>query len=372
MQSISDVVQAAVVQPPPALADSKGRTSARFSSSDWWALAGYGGAVAFLHAVGWGLYFYYANGHPTMIGLGLAAYLFGLRHAFDADHIAAVDNTVRNLLQKGSRPLGVGFYFSLGHSTVVFILALFTAFVASLVKQHLPGLEGFGNIAGTLISGAFLWLIGILNLVVLLDILKVWKSSRQGHHSHEHLDQLLANRGLINRLFGQRLTKLITHSWQMYPIGFLFGLGFDTASEIALLALTGGAAASNLPLGAVLSLPILFTAGMSMMDTADGVLMTRAYGWAFLNPVRKIFYNLTTTTLSVMVALVIGTIELSQALIMEFHWQGPLAEAISNLSFERIGYLIVSLFFLAWAMSYSVWKLGRFEQRYAPIIEHRH
>ncbi len=372
MHGISGTQPAARALMPRPTPVSLGKSSSHFSQADWRALAGYGGAVSLLHGIGWGLYFYYASGYPALIGLGLAAYLFGLRHAFDADHIAAVDDTVRYLLQKGKRPLGVGFYFSLGHSSVVFILAVFTALVANKVRQYLPGLEGFGNIAGTLISGVFLWMIGILNLIILLDMMKLWKSSLRSQHSHEHIEQLLSRRGLLNRLFGHRLTRLLKYSWQMYPIGFLFGLGFDTASEIALLALTGGAAASNLPLGAVLSLPILFTAGMSMLDTADGVLMTRAYGWAFLNPVRKIFYNLTTTTLSVMVAVAIGTIELVQVLIIELKWKGPVVNAISSLSFERMGYLIVALFLLAWAVSYGMWKRGRFEQRYVPISEHSH
>lgn len=340
-------------------------------SADRRALAGYGGAVVVLHLVGWGLCFHYAGSNPAIVGLGLSAYLFGLRHAFDADHIAAVDDTVRYLLQKGGRPLGVGFYFSLGHSTVVFVLALLAALVANLVKRHLPGLENFGHIAGTLVSGLFLWLIGILNLMILLDMLQLWKGSRSGHHGHDHLEQLLARRGLINRLFGQRLTRLIAHSWQMYPIGLLFGLGFDTASEIALLTLTGGAAAaSSMPPGAVLALPTLFAAGMSLIDTADGVVMTRAYGWAFLNPIRKIFYNLTTTTLSVLVALVIGTVELIQVLITELGLHGGVFDAIARLSFERIGYLIVAMFVLAWIASYGLWKIGRFEQVRAVAPEH--
>ena len=334
---------------------------ASFTGAERRSLAGYGVAIAVLHILGWGLCLTYAGTHPALLGLGLSAYLFGLRHAFDADHIAAVDDTVRFMLQKGRRPLGVGFFFSLGHSTVVFLLAVLTAFVATMVKRSLPGLESVGNVVGTLISALFLWIIGLLNLAVMLDMLHVWRR-RHSAHSHAHLDELMARRGLLNRLFGQRFTSLINHSWQMYPIGFLFGLGFDTASEIALLAMTGGAAVSRIPAGAVLALPILFTAGMSLMDTADGVMMTRAYGWAFFNPVRRIFYNLTTTSLSVAVALVIGSIELMQVLIGEFGWHGALARAVAGLSFGSLGYLIVGMFALAWTISYSVWRLKRLEQ----------
>ncbi len=332
-----------------------------FTRAERRSLAGYGAAIAGLHVLGWGLCLAYAGAHPLLLGLGLSAYLFGLRHAFDADHIAAVDDTVRFMLQKRRGPLGVGFFFSLGHSTVVFLLAALTAFAAALVKRHLPGLENVGYVLGTLISGLFLWLIGLLNLGALLGMLQVWRR-RHAAHSHARLDEFLSRRGLLNRLFGQRLTKLIDRSWQMYPVGFLFGLGFDTASEIALLALTGGAAASQIPVGAVLALPTLFAAGMSLMDTADGVLMTRAYGWAFFNPVRRIFYNMATTSLSVAVALVIGSIELAQVFIGEFGLHGVIAAAIAGLSFNAIGYIIVSMFALSWLISYALWKT-RVERR---------
>ena len=340
---------------------SAAQSGGSFTAAERRSLAGYGGAIALFHILGWGLCLAYTGTHPALLGLGLSAYLFGMRHAFDADHIAAVDDTVRLMLQKGRRPMGVGFFFSLGHSTVVFLLTVLTAFVATLARRRLPGLEGVGNVVGTMISGLFLWTIGLLNLAVLLEMLHVWRR-RHTPHSHAHVEEFIARRGLLNRLFGRRLTKLLNHNWQMYPIGFLFGLGFDTASEIALLALTGGAAASRIPAYAVLALPILFTAGMSLMDTADGVLMTRAYGWAFFTPVRRIFYNLTTTSLSVAVALVIGSIEIMQVLIGEFAWHGVVARTIVGLSFDGLGYLIVAMFVLAWAISYSVWRLKRLEQ----------
>jgi high-affinity nickel-transport protein len=326
-----------------------------------------------LHLLGWGLYLHYAVQRPSLVGLGLVAYMFGLRHAFDADHIAAVDDTVRYLLQKNKPSLGVGFFFSLGHSTVVLVISIGIAFAATAVKSGLPRLQEAGSLIGAGVSGTFLWIIGILNLLVLLDILKVWQRARSGAHSHAHLETLLQKRGLLNRLFGGRLQKLMSASWQMYPLGLLFGLGFDTASEVGLLAMTGGAAAGNLPIPAVLCLPILFAAGMTMMDTTDGVLMSKAYGWAFLNPLRKIFYNITTTGLSVAVALLIGSIELLQVLIGLLHLQGGWFDAIAALNFGLLGYLIVGLFLLAWALSVAVWKFGRMgEPLGSTLAPHTH
>ena len=343
-----------------------------FTSAEWARLAGFYGFIALLHALGWGLYLHHAAGHPALVGLGLAAYMFGLRHAFDADHIAAVDDTVRYLLQKGKKPLGIGFFFSLGHSTVVLVLAIGIAFAAAAVKESLPEIKNIGGLIGASVSGVFLWIIGILNLLVLLDILKVWQQAKTGTHSHAHLEQLLLSRGLINRLFGGKLQKLMNHSWQMFPLGLLFGLGFDTASEIGLLAMTAGAATGDLPIGAVLSLPILFAAGMSVMDTTDGVLMSKAYNWAFLNPLRKIFYNIATTSLSIAVALVIGTIELIQVCIHLFELRGGVFDFVGALDFGLLGYSIVGLFLFGWALSVALWKFGRIEERYGTPRTHIH
>jgi high-affinity nickel-transport protein len=349
------------------------RTRLSFTTSEWARLAGLYGFIGTLHVVGWGLYLHYAAHYPPLVGLGFVAYMFGLRHAFDADHIAAVDDTVRYMLQKGKRPLGVGFFFSLGHSSVVLVLAIAIAYAASAVKREMPTLQNIGGVLGASVSGTFLWVIGILNLLVLLDILKVWQQAKTGTHSHAHLEQLLTQRGLINRLLGGRLQKLMNHSWQMYPLGLLFGLGFDTASEVGLLAMTAGASAGNLPTPAVLSLPILFAAGMTMMDTTDGVLMCKAYNWAFLNPLRKIFYNITTTGLSIVVALVIGTIELLQVFITVGGWHGAFLDFIASLDFGILGYLIVALFLLAWALSVALWKFGRIEERYgSQLAPHSH
>ena len=352
-----------------------GRHPLSFTPDEWTRLAGLYGVIALLHVCGWGLFLYYSSRYPALVGLGFVAYMFGLRHALDADHIAAVDDTVRYMLQKGKRPLGIGFFFSLGHSTIVFFMAVAIIFAATAVKRGLPELENLGSIIGTGVSGTFLWVIGILNLLVLLNILKVWRQAKTGKHSHAHLEELLTQRGFMNRLFGGRLQRIISHSWQMYPIGVLFGLGFDTASEVGLLAMTAGASAGNLPVAAVLSLPILFAAGMSAMDTTDGVLMSKAYNWAFVNPLRKIFYNLTITSLSIAVALVIGTTELLQVVIGTLDLDGPVFDFVARLDFGILGYVIVGLFLAAWGLSAALWKFGRIEERYGhfhPLHTHEH
>ena len=359
-----------VARPAPA---TPGRRKLAFTAAEWLDLAGVYGFIAILHIAGWWLYLHYAAQFPALIGLGLVAYLFGLRHAFDADHIAAIDDTVRYMLQKGRRPLAVGFWFSLGHSTIVLCLAVGIAFAATAVKDGLPELKNLGSLLGATVSGTFLWIIGVLNLLVLLDILGVWKKAKAGTHDHKHLEELLAKRGFLNRLFGNRLQKMLNHSWQMYPLGLLFGLGFDTASEVGLLALTAGASAGNLPIPAILCLPILFAAGMTLMDTTDGVLMAKAYNWAFVNPLRKIFYNLMTTSLSIVVALLIGTIQLAQVLIRVLDLDGPAAAFIAGLEFGALGYVIVGLFLVGWGLSVALWKFRRIEERYGgPSLLHSH
>ncbi len=332
--------------------------SLNFLPREWARLSVLYGVVALLHCVGWGLYLHYAAHYPALVGLGFVAYLFGLRHAFDADHIAAIDDTVRYMLRSGERPLGVGFFFALGHSTVVAALALAITFAAPTVLHRIPQLQSLGGVIGAGVSGVFLCVIGILNLLVLLELLQVWRQARTGTHSHAHLEELLARRGLLNRLFGGRLRGLLTRSWQMYPLGLLFGLGFDTASEVGLLAMTAGASAGNLPIPAVLALPLLFAAGMTLMDTTDGVLMTKAYDWALLNPIRKIFYNATTTGISAGVALAIGSIELLQVLVRTLGLHGGLYDSLEQLDFGVLGYVVVGLFLLAWGGSVAVWKFG--------------
>jgi high-affinity nickel-transport protein len=335
-----------------------------FTRDEWPRLAGLYGFIALLHVAGWSTYLVYSASHPALVGLGFAAYMLGLRHAFDADHIAAIDDTVRYMLQKGKRPLGVGFFFSLGHATVVLCLSVGVMSAAVALRDQMPFLRDIGGLIGASVSGAFLWIIGILNLLVLLDILGVWRKARTGTHDHRHLEELLAKRGLLNRLFRGPLRRFMAKSWQMYPVGLLFGLGFDTASEIALLVMMAGASAGSLPIPAALCLPILFAAGMSLMDTTDGVLMAKAYRWAFMNPLRKIFYNLATTSLSILVALLIGSVELLQVLIGLLGLEGPFFDRVASLDLGALGYVIVGLFLAAWASSVAVWKFGRLDTRY--------
>lgn len=337
-----------------------------FTAQEWAHLGGLYAAIALLHLCGWGLFLYHSARYPSLLGLGFVAYMFGLRHAFDADHIAAVDDTVRFLLQKGRRQLGVGFYFSLGHATVVLLLVAGIIFAAALVRRELPHWQAAGGLIGTGVSGTFLCFIGILNLLVLLDLLKIWRGARLPRHTHSHLEDVLARRGLLNRLFGQRFRHVIQHSWQMYPLGLLFGLGFDTASEVGLLAITAGVTAGNLPVGAVLSLPILFAAGMSVMDTTDGILMTQAYDWAYVNPMRKLVYNLLITGLAVAIAMLIGALELMQMAIRLLHLHGPLFEFLAAIEFGSLGLWVTGLYLIAWCVSLAAWK---FAQRLAPANE---
>jgi len=334
-------------------------------------LGGFGLAIAAIHVAGIGALLTYGAGHPAFLALGGLAYTFGLRHAFDADHISAIDNTTRKLLQQGRKPVGVGFFFSLGHSTVVFLIALLLGLaVKSLVDSVVAGngeLKSIGGLVGTSVSGVFLVVIGILNLGILLDILGVYRRMRSGHYDRAALQDELQAGGLMSRIFG-RLFKLVSRSWHMYPIGFLFGLGFDTASEVALLAISAGAAAQHLPFLAVVSLPLIFAAGMSLADTADGAFMAKAYAWAFSNPVRKVFYNLSVTGLSVFVALFVGLVELLQVLIGQLRLQGEPWDAISALNFANMGLIIVGAFAVAWAGAFIVYKVRRVEERWGADL----
>src|SRR5487761_197209 len=330
-------------------------------------LAAFFGGVGLLHVAGWGLLLFYGAGHPTILALGGLAYTVGLRHAFDADHIAAIDNTTRKLLQEGRKPVGVGFFFSLGHSTVVFLIA---AALGLTVKWVVDGqLRSVGGLVGTVVSGVFLILIGLLNLVILLGIVRVYRRLRSGAYDEQSLDLDLTAGGLMSRIFG-RLFRVISHSWQMYPIGFLFGLGFDTATEVAILAISAGAAANGLPFVAVIALPLIFAAGMSLMDTADGAFMAKAYSWAFTSPIRKVFYNLTMTSLSVFVALFVGVLELLQGLIQAFDLKGGVFGAISGFDLVgRAGYFIVAAFVLAWAAALLIFKVRRIDERWASRVD---
>ncbi|MER3403136.1 MAG: HoxN/HupN/NixA family nickel/cobalt transporter [Armatimonadota bacterium] len=326
----------------------------------WWP---YALGVGALHLLAILLLLAEASRHPTILGMALLAYTFGLRHAFDADHIAAIDNTVRKLVQQGENPSGVGFYFSLGHSTVVFSAALATAFAAKWLQEKIPSFQEVGGLIGTLVSGIFLVVIALLNLIIWVEIWRLFRALRRGEYQPGSLDHLLMNRGFVAR-FAKPLWRFISKSWHVYPLGLLFGLGFDTASQISLLALSAGSATA-LSWSGILALPLLFAAGMSLMDTADGVFMTRAYGWAFSTPLRKIYYNLTVTGLSVVAALLIGGIELLQVLGEKLGFEGRFWEWLGNLELGGLGYLLVSLFVLTWAVSYGVWKVGRLEERWS-------
>ncbi len=335
-------------------------------------LAGFFGGVGLLHIAGWGLLFAAAAGQPTILALGGLAYTFGLRHAFDADHIAAIDNTTRKLLQDGRKPVGVGFFFSLGHSTVVFIIAAALGLTVKWIVEGVAGNGGqlriVGGTLGAVVSGGFLVLIGVLNLVILLDIVRVYRRLQAGGYDDKSLELDLTAGGVMSRLFG-RLFRVISHSWQMYPIGFLFGLGFDTASEVAILAISAGAAAKGLPFVAVIALPLIFAAGMSLMDTADGAFMAKAYSWAFTSPIRKVFYNLTMTSLSVFVALFIGGLELMQALIRAFDLKGGVFSAIASFDLiGRAGYFIVAVFVVAWVAALLIYKARRIDERWSERI----
>ena len=335
--------------------------------------------IAALHIVGWGtLVFIVAPEHYSVgttgvfgVGLGVTAYVLGMRHAFDADHIAAIDNTTRKLMAEGQRPVSVGFWFSLGHSSIVFglcfLLGIGVRALAGQVENGSSALQTTTGLIGTSVSGVFLYLIGIINLVILFGIVKVFREMRRGVYDEAALEEQLNKRGLLNRILG-RVTRAITKPWQMYPLGLLFGLGFDTATEVSLLVLAGGAAAFSLPWYAILTLPILFAAGMSLLDTIDGCFMNFAYGWAFSKPVRKVYYNIMITGLSVAVALIIGTIELVSIIADRFEiTSGPLA-TIGHLDLNAVGYVIVGLFVLTWIVALAVWRYARIEDKWSARL----
>jgi len=347
------------------------RWTKALTRGEWLRLSGFGSAILILHLLGWGLFLYYSRDHPALAGLGSLAYTFGLRHAFDADHIAAIDNTTRKFLHGGKRSMGVGFFFSLGHSTIVFSLAAGLGIAAQTVNSRIPGFQNVGGYIGASVSGAFLLLIGALNLVVLLDILGVFRQMKRGAYNEQKLDEALQQQGLMSRFFLRRVGDKIDASWKMYPLGVLFGLGFDTATEIGLLAIAAGVATHSVPFLAIISLPLIFAAGMCLMDTVDGAFMSQAYGWAFSNPIRKIYYNITVTSLSVAVALVIGMIELLQVTAAKFSLSGGFWTFLDSLDFGKIGYVVVGLFVATWAFSAVLWKARRVEDRWGELVDRR-
>jgi high-affinity nickel-transport protein len=306
------------------------------------------------------------HNYPLLLGTSLLAFSFGLRHAVDADHIAAIDNVTRKLMQQGRRPVGVGFFFSLGHSTVVFGLSAAVAITTVAIKDKFDALENWGNIVGTLISAFFLLAIAVMNLIILASIIATFRRVRAGgKYSDEDLNILLAKRGFFGRIF-RGLFKFVDHSWQMYPIGFLFGLGFDTATEVGLLGISATAASKGLPIWSIMVFPGLFTAGMALIDTTDSILMLGAYGWAFMKPMRKLYYNVTVTSVSVLVAVVVGGLETLGLIQGQYNLTGwfwdPIAGLNGDTAFGILGYTIIGIFVLAWIISVSVYKLKRYDE----------
>jgi nickel/cobalt transporter (NiCoT) family protein len=355
------------------------RIRASLTRREWAGVAGMAAVVLGLHLFGWiTLLVLVVPQHLSLgtqvfgVGLGVTAYTLGLRHAFDADHIAAIDNTTRKLMADGERPLSVGFFFSLGHSTVVFVLALLFSLgvkaLAGQVEDDGSTLHDVTGLVGTGVSGTFLYVIAGLNVAVLVGIVRVFRQMRRGVFDEAELEAQLEARGFMNRILG-RFTRAIRAPWQMYPLGILFGLGFDTATEVALLFLAAGAAGSGLPWYAILCLPVLFAAGMSLLDTIDGSFMNFAYGWAFSRPVRKVYYNLVVTALSVAVAFIIGTIELLSVAAEKLRLEGGFWVWVSNLDLNLVGYAIVGLFAVTWAGAFAAWRLLHIEERWTAGLD---
>jgi high-affinity nickel-transport protein len=301
--------------------------------------------------------------YPALVGTAFLAYAFGLRHAADADHIAAIDNVTRKLMQEGKRPVAVGLMFSLGHSTIVILGSLLIAAAALGLQKHIDHYRNIGGVIGTLVSSLFLLAIAIANIVILRSVYATFRRVRRGEpYVDEDLDLLLSNRGFLARVF-RPIFAMIRRSWHMYPLGVLFGLGFDTATEIGLLGISAAEASRGLSLWSIAVFPVLFAAGMSLIDTTDNILMLGAYGWAYIKPIRKLYYNLTITSVSVIVALIVGGIEALGLLGGQFHLQGVFWGFIVRLNdnFGVLGYCIIGIFALAWIVSIAIYKLGRLE-----------
>jgi nickel/cobalt transporter (NiCoT) family protein len=301
--------------------------------------------------------------YPVLIGTAFLAYTFGLRHAVDADHIAAIDNVTRKLMAENKRPLSIGLFFSLGHSTVVVLASAGVALAAGALESRFDSFKVVGGVVGTLVSALFLFLVAAANLLILLSVYRTFQHVRRGgDFVEEDLNHLLSQRGLLGRLF-RPMFRLVSRSWHMYPLGFLFGLGFDTATEIGLLGISAAEASRGLPIWSIMVLPALFTAGMTLIDTTDGILMLGAYGWAFAKPIRKLYYNLTITFVSVLVAVLIGGIEALGLLADRLKLEGPFWNLIGALNdnFGSLGYLIIAVFVGSWIISIAVYRLGRFD-----------
>jgi high-affinity nickel-transport protein len=347
----------------------------------------FGAMLAFILAVnvvGWGIFVLYVmphhvdyKGEGSSAGLGvgtgvaITAWLLGFRHAFDADHISCIDNTTRKLMADGKRPLGTGFFFSFGHSTIIVGVGVGITFAARAVFGAMvnpsSAYETAGGAIGTLLSAGFLYLIALLNLIVLAGIFKVFREMRQGTYNEAELEAQLQARGLMYRFFG-RFMRSINHTWQLYFVGLVFGIGFDTATEVVLLAATTYAALQGLPYFAVLALPFLFSGGMMLFDTLDGAFMNFAYGWAFARPVRKVYYNLVITALSIGAAFIIGTIEILGILTTEFHLNGSFWNLMANFNINIAGFCIAGLFITVWAVALIYWRVGAVEARWTANV----
>jgi high-affinity nickel-transport protein len=350
------------------------RLRERLEPDEWRRIFAMFGFIALLHLLGALLMWRATSGNyrlsnGTLFGWGTAAlaYTLGMRHAFDADHISAIDNTTRKLMSEGKRPLAVGFFFSLGHSSVVAVLAILLNFgikaLGTQLNDENSSLHHYTGLIGTSVSGAFLMLIAILNLVILLSIVKVFSAMRKGLYNEEELEKHLNSRGLLMRFFGP-IARRIDASWKMYPLGILFGLGFDTATEIGLLVLAGSSVIAGLPWWAILSLPFFFAGGMSLLDTIDGSFMNFAYGWAFSQPVRKVYYNIVITGLSVTVAFFVGGLELLQVLANQLNLTGGFWNYAISFNLNSAGYIIVGLFAVIWAFALALWRFGKIEERW--------
>ncbi len=352
----------------------RSRVQASFSAGEWRRLYAMFGFVVLLHIVGWTLLViasrqHYGIGAKSVLGIGtgVLAYSLGMRHAFDADHIAAIDNTTRKFMAEGKRPMSVGFFFSLGHSTIVLaltvLLGLGARALGTQVRNSNSPLHHYGTLVGTIVSGGFLYLIATLNLIILWGIVRLFIQMRQGRFDDSELEKHLNARGFMMRFFGP-IARSIDAPWKMYPLGVLFGLGFDTATEVAFLVLAGTSVAAGLPFWAILSLPILFAAGMSLLDTIDGSFMNFAYGWAFSKPVRKVYYNIAITGLSVFVAFYIGTLELLQVLQSQLKLRGGVWNYAKDFNINGAGFTIVGMFIAVWTFALLYWKYGRVEERW--------
>jgi high-affinity nickel-transport protein len=359
---------------PIGLPDRYQRIRNGLTGQEWARVGGMTLFVLALNVVGWGLLAAASAGHYHInrtevfgFGTGTLAYTLGMRHAFDADHISAIDNTTRKLIAEGKRPLSVGFFFSLGHSSVVFILAVLLNFgirgLDEQVKNGNSGLQHTTNIIGTGVSAFFLFLIAGINIIILRGIVRIFREMRVGTFDEAELERQLNNRGLMSRILGPFARRVDT-PWKMYPVGFLFGLGFDTATEVALLVLAGTAVVGGLPFYAILSLPILFAAGMTLFDTLDGCFMNFAYDWAFSKPVRKVYYNMTITGLSVFVAVFIGGVEALGLLAQDGHLKGGFWSFLENFDINKAGFVIVGVFIAVWIIALAVWRFGHIEQKW--------